>query len=110
MDAGGAEVVERATHRNAIRIRTGKKGGARGGADRLCNVETRETISFVRESIGIRCGNVFGAVASEIAVAEIVRKDENDVRTGFSRMKDKRTEADDRGRNDPDGKHGLEHI
>ena len=53
---------------------------ARGGADGRTRVELREAHPFPRHAVEVRRPDPSLAVAPEVAVAEVVGEDENDVR------------------------------
>ena len=76
---GGARVVEGATHADAVGVATRHECGARGGADGLGHVETGEARALSGEAIDVRRLDILGSVAAEVAVAEVIGEDENNV-------------------------------
>ena len=79
VDAGFGAWSESAMDADAIGVATGEQGGTGGGADGLGDVETGEPRPFAGEAVEMRGANLGGAVAAEIAPAEVIRKDQNDI-------------------------------
>ena len=77
---GGARVVEGATHADAVGVAARHECGAGGGADGLGHIETGEARALGGEAIDVRRLDIFGSVATEVAVAEVIGVDENNVR------------------------------
>ena len=68
-----------------LRIASGDKRAPRRRADRRRGVGTRELDALLREPIEVGRLVIGAAVAAQIAVAQIVREDEEDVRPGTLR-------------------------
>ena len=71
---------ECAVDADAIGITPCEKCGARGRAHGLRDVKVREFRAFAREPIDVRSGVTFRAKDSEVAIALVVREDDDDVR------------------------------
>jgi len=83
----------------AILISPGGERGARRRADRRVRVALGEHQSFQREPIDVRRRVVALAVAADVAVAQVVRQDEDDVRfDGLSQARTTETGSGQRER------------
>jgi hypothetical protein len=79
MNAGLAGVVECADHAHAVRITTAQQRRARCRAYWLRNVEVRQAHAFRGDPVDVWRADAFCAIASHVAVAEVVGQDEYDV-------------------------------
>jgi hypothetical protein len=67
------------------RVQAGQQAGSARGADRGTGIVTGETHPFPRHAVQIRSADILLAVAAEIAVAQVVGEDVNDVWTSGGR-------------------------
>src|SRR5262245_39975 len=63
----------------SLRISAGEKRGAGGTTDGSGGIAVKTSNAFVHEAVDARCLDVFGGLATEIGIAEIVGDDDDDV-------------------------------
>ena len=78
--AVGAEGTEES---DTVGITAGQQGAAAGRADRLGRIETGELRPFLGELIEMRRGIALGAEGPDVAVAEVIHVDDDDVGAGI---------------------------
>ena len=69
-----------AANARVARVLAGHEGRTRRRADSGTGIALRETNAVRRQLVDVRCLNFLLPVATDIAVAQIVRENENDVR------------------------------
>src|SRR5688572_6920789 len=83
-----------ARHADQLRITSGEERGPRGRTDGAIGIRVLEAHARGEESVEVRRLHVGGALASKIAIAQVIREDDNEAwwsRVGaFRRLKAQR--------------------